>query len=327
MTARAGVKLCCRLLLAAALCAAALPATVAAQATGPAAPTSDPGDPDLAQQREICFPQAAPGALKTFAAPGILLWTDAPLDGREIVAQLQQFQAYLRQKLPPQGQAASARASSASGPARWPGGRAEEPTVAVAICANGDEYQALWRRVEAYYDGRLGRVATEGFSYRTFCATSFDDARQFARRRAVVCHEFAHVWLYQRYGLANDGNWLTEGIATTVQLRFFPGSGSRGDFARWMTTGRALPLKRLMDLPRIETKDYWQAGTLVEMLMDGYGGKLPAVVGAFNAGKSALVIVTEVLGTDFAGLERQWARHVRSSAPASPPAATRPAGP
>ena len=100
-------------------------------------------------------------------------------------------------------------------------------------------------------------------------------------------------------------------------LHFFPESGDRGDFARCMQAGRTLPLKRLMDLPRIAPKDYWQAGTLVELLMDRYAEKFPAVLAAFNAKASAFAIVTKTLGADLTTLTEEWADSVRSAASAT----------
>lgn len=296
-----------------ALLSGLLPAGVAPEGGNASRPATMPADPSLSLQRRICFPQAGPAEVKTFRAPGVVLWTDAPVDGRKILAHLQAVERYLQVRLPPPrpgGQAASRPARRAAAPSR-------RRPAAVAIYAKAADYRALWRRVGAHYRGSFGRVVTEGHSYRCFCATSYDDPGRFARRRSIICHELAHVWLYQNHALANDGNWLTEGIATAVQLHFFPESGSRRDFARWMKTGRMLPLKRLMDLPRIAPKDYWQAGTLVELLMDRYAEKFPAVLAAFNAKASAFAIVTKTLGADLTTLTEEWADSVRSAASAT----------
>ncbi len=295
--------------------AAALLSGSAAFAAAATKPARAPADPDLPAQRRICFPQAASGGVKTFRADGLILWTDAAVDGAAVFAHLRKVERYLRAGWPPAGQ----KQAGTTRPASAPPARARP--VAVAIYAAAADYQALWRRVAAYYRGRFGAIRTQGYSYRVFCATSYDSAEKFAARRSVICHEFAHVWLYQRHRLRNDGNWLTEGVATAVQLHFFPDSGNRRDFARWMAAGRMLPLKRLMSLPRIEPKDYWQAGTLIELLRLRYADKLPEVVAAFNRGKSPYSIITQTLKTDFSTLENQWAEHVRRCArPTSRPA-------
>jgi len=252
----------------------------------------------------MCFPAEAGAGVETVRRRGIVLWTDAAIDGRKLLAEVLAAKGFLEGLLPP------GRPASGSAPATRP---ADRP-VALAVYARRRQYLALWRRVGAYYGGSFAPVATEGYSYRVFCATYYDTAEAFAARPPVLCHEFAHVWLYQRHGLRNDGNWLTEGIANAVQLRFFPDSANRRDFARWLAEGRMLPLKRLMDMERIAVKDYWQAATLAELLMLRYRRQLPAVIAAFNSGKSAYAIVTGALGTDFPALQKQWAEHVRAGA-------------
>ena len=261
-------------------------------------PASRPADPPLARQKDICFGAGTSPAVKTFRRAGIVLWTDAPGDGKGLLGHLEAVERHLRSVLP------------TTRPASRP--------VALAVYARRGDYLDLWRRVGAHYHGRFGRIETDGYSYRVFCATSYDTPKRFQPRRSVLCHEFTHVWLYQRLGLRNDGNWLTEGIANAVQLHFFPEAGDRRDFARWLDTGRMLPLKRLMDQPRIEPKDYWQAATLVELLARRHRRRLPEVVAAFNRRRSAYRIVTEVLQTDFASLGRQWADDVHAAAAAAP---------
>ena len=265
--------------------------------------TSRP-DPDLKRQREICFPTEAGKKVRTWRGDGVVLWSDAPIDGQAVVTELVTARQYLAALLP--------RPLSRSRPATQPTAR----PVALAVYARSDDYRKLWRRVGEHYGGLLPAITTEGYSYRVFCATSFDGPKRFAARGAVLCHEFAHVWLYTHRGLANDGNWLTEGLAGAVQLRLHPASGDRRQFARWLAAGRMLPLKRLMDLKRIAPKDYWQAATLIEYLAETHGEKLPAVVAAFNKGRSANAIVTEVLATDFVSLTRGWAGYVKRQAAA-----------
>ena len=194
-----------------------------------------------------------------------------------------------------------------------PAGKGPRP-VALAVYRTRRDYLRLWKRVGSHYGGRFAAIATEGYSYRVFCATSYDSPEKFRKRRPVICHEFAHVWLYQNCRLRNDGNWLTEALANAAQLHFFPDSGNRADFLRWMDAGKMIPIKRLMNLPRIAPKDYWQAATLGELLLLRHRDKLPAVIRAFNRGDSAYAIVSKVLKTDLPTFERQWADHVRRSA-------------
>ncbi|OPX25202.1 MAG: hypothetical protein B1H04_00485 [Planctomycetales bacterium 4484_123] len=250
------------------------------------------------------FPTATPNGAKVYRAAGAVLWTDAAIDAEALLGRFRLVERFLAELLP----APRPRPSSRPVVARR---RLARRPVVLALYRRRGDYLALWRRVEAYYKGRLGDIATEGFSYRLFGAATCDGTATGRRYQAVLCHEFAHVWLYQNRGLRNDGNWLTEGLANAVQLRFFPECGDRRRFARWLETGRMLPLKRLMDLDRISPKDYWQAATLLELLARRYRSRLPALLKAFNEGRSAYSIVSGVLETDFLTLQHQWADYVR----------------
>ena len=281
------------------------PALVGHGAHPGAGPTSRSvrADPPVARQQRIYFPAAASSRPKVYHGAGIVLLTDADIDGKAVLARLSAVEHFLKRLLPAPCPASASRPSRPA--------RSTARPVVLALYRRRDDYLALWRRVEAHYKGRLGDVATEGFSYRVFAATSCGGNRICRRHEAVLCHEFAHLWLYQRRGLRNDGNWLTEGLANAVQLHFFPESGDRRAFVRWLDAGRMLPLKRLMDLERIAPKDYWQAATLVELLAARYRAEFPAVLRAFNEGRSAYAIVSGVLKTDFVTLQGQWADYVR----------------
>jgi hypothetical protein len=277
------------------------PAT-ASPATASAAAASAAADPTLDRQKTIYFPATAPREYAS--APWLRIWTDSDVDLPLLAGSLCVTHFFL------EGECRSNRREySATGPAARP--------VALAIYANADDFGQLWQRVGKYYGGSFGRVQAQAFSYHVFAASIYGNAKDFEARRPMLCHEFAHVWLYQELGLPNNANWLTEGLAAAVQLKFFPATGNRRDFATWLTEGKMLPLKRLMDQERIETKDYWQAATLVETILADYPGKLPAFIQGYVAGKSSYALVTGVLGTDLAALEAQWKRHVLATATAA----------
>ena len=44
--------------------------------------------------------------------------------------------------------------------------------------------------------------------------------------------------LYQNAHLANDGNWLTEGVASLVQMRLYPASADRRQWAELARNGQ-----------------------------------------------------------------------------------------
>jgi hypothetical protein len=127
-----------------------------------------------------------------------------------------------------------------------------------------------------------------------------------------------HSLLERRLLLANRSEWFQEGIATHYQLRFRP----QQNFPELVMAGLLeekyqLPFQRLCDGNSIETKHYWQATTLIEMLMknEKYSGKLKDLVAAFNrAGSTNLAPhLATILGADWDTLKQDWADYCKES--------------
>jgi len=233
----------------------------------------------------------------------VLTDADAPADAA-IVAHLAALERILND-LPP-----TPATQPASQPASPPTTRPSAPAVTAALYARRESFRALWHRVGVYYEGRfLGLAHVGGYSYRPFCATFIDAAHPEAIP-PELSHEMTHVWLWRRAGLPNDGNWLSEGLATAVQLQLFPTPDERQSWAERVRTGRFVPLKRLMNTAPLEPRHYWQAATLAETLLAHHRDALPAVIRAVAAGDDPNRIVTDVLGTTWPALERRWRAHV-----------------
>lgn len=317
--------------------AAAAPAFGLPREGNSAAPATTPAVKlTLAQQREICFPSSQFASIRQAQGTGLILWTDSTIDEGMVLADLIAARSFLETMLwpPKSATAAPPREPSPANAGRPPASPAAAPTapgpvaspagevrpLALAVYARKQDYLQLWQRVGRLYGGEFAQIRTAGYSYALFCATSYSGGDP-TDARSVLVHEMAHVYLFQNLHLANDGNWLTEGIAAAVQLRFFPQAGDRPQFARLAQEGRMLPLKRLMDLPKIESENYWQAATLVETICRRYPGRLPAVITAWNAKLPAARMVQEVLGTDMESLTHQWQQDLQ---PPGPPVSSSP---
>jgi hypothetical protein len=258
------------------------------------------GDPDLRRQKELCFPASQPAELRQ---DSIVIWSDAAIELDKLLSELAAGEEWLRKGFPiPDGAGTqpASRTANSTNPA------AASRPVAIALFAHKKDFDAFWHRVGQHYGGSFGQIATQAYSYRVFCATWYGSVDEFDRRRSVLVHELAHVWLYQNAHLANDGHWLTEGIASLVQMRLYPQSADPRLWAQRVRDGQYLPLKRLMDQERIAPEQYWQAAMLAETIRRNFPGKLPLVLQAFNAGRPSREIVETVLGSDFVGLEKLW---------------------
>lgn len=277
-----------------------------------AVPTTEPAsrpvdDPWPSAQRYIYFPPQLFEQMRDIRGRSCVVWTNAArLDDDALRSLLDAACDYLAAL--PLRPGLFAATQQATGPATVPA----EPIVVAALYETQEQFRALWPRVGVYYGGRfLGLAEAGGYSYRVFCATYVDAAAPQAGPPELL-HEMAHVWLWRRADVPNDGNWLTEALASAVQYRFAPASADRPAWARRLDEGKYVPLKRLMATKPVRPDQYWQVGTLGELLLTAYRDRLPAVIQAVRDGRDVNAIVTESLGTDWLDLERQWAEHVRA---------------
>lgn len=274
---------------------------------------AEPDDPAVEAQCRMYFPPEGPPATR-YLRPGIILVTDAKPDQAPLLNKLSAAGRLLAAWTAP-AQASSRLAAPASRPtAPVPASRPAGPRpVCLALYKDAPGYERLWIRVLAYYGGgQFATIGPEGFSYRCFCA-SYVSATAPPLLEGLLVHEFTHVWLYQNARLPNNGNWLTEGIASAMQMRAAPASANRAEFAQWVAEKRYVPLKRVMDQEHLDGKDYWQAAALAEMLAQRRG-VLAKVIAAQREGMSSQRIVADVLRTDWTELTRQWESSVRSHA-------------
>ena len=275
-------------------------------------------DPSTLAQKLIYFPPHLFKDIRDVPGQHYILWTNVSQPDSDAIRQhLDQVVRYL-DSLPLQpalattqpASAASSATSASLGPATNP---APPRSTVAALYAQQDQFKALWVRVGVYYAGRFfGLSQAGGYSYRVFCATYMDQAIPQAIP-PELCHEFAHVWIWQRTGLPNDGNWLSEGLGSAVQLKFFPASADRADWVSRVDSRRYIPLRRLMSGQPIPADQYWQATSLAEMLLARHADALPAVIQALAEGRSGSYLVTTALGTDWLTFEKQWIAYVRDA--------------
>ena len=116
-----------------------------------------------------------------------------------------------------------------------------------------------------------------------------------------------------RLGFDNHGDWLHEGLAARTQLHFHPQPG----FDKIVRAGLAdpaarTPLAELASGRPIPVQRYWQAATLVELLLESpqYAPLRPALIDGLRKSGSAELgpHLEDVLKTDWAGLEADWKR-------------------
>jgi hypothetical protein len=180
------------------------------------------------------------------------------------------------------------------------------------VFASEQEYREFPMRLAAKLNAEAAPARSDGFTMLGI-ATSFYDPAQ-GHGRPVYSHEIAHAILTDWLRMGNKGEWLHEGLATRYQLRFHP----QADVSRIVAEGLADPAKRL-DLAAltsgepIPTNRYWQAATLVDMLLADpkYSARLEKLFAAIaSAGSTRLdPHVGPILETDWSTFTADWRAH------------------
>ncbi len=184
----------------------------------------------------------------------------------------------------------------------------------IFVFSTREAYQAFIPRLAEQLASQGAAPQSDGFTMQGM-ATSYWDPRQ-GTLRPVYTHEYVHAWVGRSALLDNRGEWFHEGLATLYQLRFSP----QANFAQIVRRGIVdpqghLPLEKLAHGDTLPISHYWQACTLVELLMtdDKYRQSLQKLIVAFQT--SGSTNLEPQLQPIFAGswtqLSADWREHCR----------------
>lgn len=187
------------------------------------------------------------------------------------------------------------------------------------IFATPQEYQAFTPRLAQKLSGVAPRPTSDGYTTQGI-ATSYWDP-ELGTLRPVFTHEFVHSLVAQGARLPNAQEWFHEGYATLVQRRFHP----QAKLPELVRKGLAdessrLPLARLCDGKPIPINAYWQAMTVVELLLTNpkYSAHVPELVQRFVVTGSTDLgpHLSDLLKTDWQTLTDDWVEHCLATYPA-----------
>jgi hypothetical protein len=221
----------------------------------------------------------------------VVLASDAPeLDPAQLAGRLDQVAAAIDADLPELG----------------PG----QPAVLVVF---GDQqaYRNFTPRLAERLGGHAPPPASDGFTVLGIATSAWSP--RHGTFRPVYTHEFVHSYLITRLGFDNHGDWLHEGLAVRYQLRFHPQPGFERIVRAGLTDPAArTPLAALASGRPIPAQRYWQAATLVDLLLESprYAPRRAALFEALREAARADLgpHLPAELGTDWAGLEADWKR-------------------
>ncbi|MBI4879984.1 MAG: hypothetical protein HY812_10055 [Planctomycetes bacterium] len=247
----------------------------------------------------LAFPCAPAEPVRAAAGAGFEILTDCSvLDLPRLVQHLESVREALRQELP----------------------FLPEPLCSprLLVFATREEYQAFPPRIAARFNSEAARPETDGYTVFGLATGWWKEER--GTLRPTYTHEFVHALLEQSLLLQNKSEWLHEGVAAHFQLRFHP----QADIAATVQDGIArdgwsLPLERLLDGEPIPANRYWQAMTVVEMLLSTprHREKLAELLASFQAaGSTALAPHLEpVLGVAWEEFTADWLAYCRQAYP------------
>jgi hypothetical protein len=267
--------------------------------------------PTLAQRLAVAFPDGSGVALES---EHFVLVTDAePLkgdDGKRLLARLEEAWLLL------------------TGAFRVP--KELPDKAAIYVAATRDGYVELVRRHMKHFLASTRDPASDGFTILRRAFSSYDAKKGWDR--PVYVHEATHAALAEALGIASDGNWVQEGMATAVQLRLHP-SSARLNRARAFAAraagekGPFLPWLDLLSEERPAIPRYAQLSTIFEFLADQHADRLPAIWAAFQStpgplNDSRLRPLASVLGLRPQEIEAAWLAWGQSKWQAVPPPAS-----
>ncbi len=184
---------------------------------------------------------------------------------------------------------------------------AERPRV--LVFAQDEDYRAFPGRLAERLVRSAAPPAGDGFTLMGIAGTVYDPAQ--GNVRPTLTHEFVHALLSRCIAIDNSTEWLHEGFANHFQLRFHPQASVASIVRRGISDpSRRLPLARLCDGKPIPTRAYWQAATLVRMLIEdaAFSSHLAELLAGMRAaGSTALEPHLETLGVEgFDELTERW---------------------
>lgn len=256
------------------------------EATEPNADGSPAAELSTEELRDFAFPDSA-GKAKLERGKHVAVITDVgALDAAQLAAHLDEAAAAVAADLPFLG---------------------DVPQGRLVVFADRTAYQKFTVRTAEQLNSAAAPPTSGGFTFWGI-ATSYWDP-DYGTLRPVYLHEFIHSYLDDALHLDNSGEWLHEGLASYYQLKFHP-QDNFGDLVRNGLAARNFPpLEQVLNGKKIELTAYWQAATVIDMLLhdDAYNAKLPALVAAFQeSGSTDLGPHLDKLGKSWDKFTADW---------------------
>jgi hypothetical protein len=179
------------------------------------------------------------------------------------------------------------------------------------LFATRDEYAEFVPRLGEHFGATVTPPKADGYSIFGMGMGWFDAKQGW--NRPVFVHEGLHGAIHRLLGVANNSNWVQEGLASAVQVRLHPSSVDRKKLADSFAKrgGWLIPWAQCFAEPGALLSRYPQYLSVMDFLADQHAADLPKVWDAIRAlrepmHKAAPAAIATALGTDAAKLEEEW---------------------
>ncbi len=247
----------------------------------------------VADLAATAFPKKQAGEVRVRKNADVRILTDAEqLDLDQLFDYLSDVARSLRQDLPLVDQPAA--------------------PATLIVFATRAQYEGFPARLGGQMNSAGPVPQSSGFTMHGI-STSYWDPK-YGTFRPVFTHEFVHSLVAHGALLGNRGEWFHEGLASYYQIRIHP----QEDYPQIVMQGlsnadRRLPLTQLLSGRPIPLDRYWQAATVIEMLLQDkkYQPHLPALIAAFQQTGSTNIAphLSPVLKVSAAEFDRDWQQY------------------
>ena len=251
---------------------------------------------ELGDQPEYRAAFAFDGVYRQFREKNIFIATDALEMSENIIHTIIEKSAPAKDWL----QAALPRAFSPCG--------GDVPTQ-LFIFRVQEHYPRFFERLGESLGLSIAPPQAGGYTFQDVAASAW---KEDVPERPVFFHELVHAIVARTIRLdpgKAEHKWLQEGIASYLQLCFYPSSIARNDMVRNFSqpvTGSTLfkPIRALLS-ETVTTRQYAQLATIIGFMIDVHPAWLDAFACAADRGEKIDETANKI-GMDFDSLEAEW---------------------
>ncbi len=183
------------------------------------------------------------------------------------------------------------------------------PAAVLIVFRDREQYEQFVPRLGQQFNSVAPIPSSDGYTLQGVSLSY--GSPSLGTHRPVYTHELIHGVIARALRLRNAGGWFQEGTASLYQMRRHKQMRFANIVAKGIQRQKYhLPLKELCTGSQIPMDRYWQAATVVEMLMrkQEYRQRLPELLAAFGAcGSSKLEPhLKPILETNWQKLTDDW---------------------